>query len=63
MGAGPAQVEVRHRHAVVGMAQDGPGAEKLIEGHLAVEDVAIDEAEAALQIERGQDLAARSRSP
>ena len=57
MCAGPAQIEPGNRHAVVGMAQHGAGAEQLIEGHLPVEDVAVDEAEAALQVERGEHLA------
>src|SRR5687768_14313724 len=47
-----AQVEARQRHAVVRGAEDRPRREELVEPELAVEDVAVDEAEAAFQIER-----------
>ena len=54
MRAGAAQIEARQRHAIIGMAQHRPVREQLVEPHLAVEDVAADQPEAALQIERRQ---------
>jgi hypothetical protein len=56
-----AQIEARQRHAVVGGADHRPGAEQLVEAHLAVEDVAADQAEAALEVERRVDLPAEHR--
>src|SRR4051794_12801320 len=53
-----AQIQSLEGHAVVGSADHRPRAEQLVESHLAVEDVAADQAEAALEIERGMDLAA-----
>src|SRR5688572_3437426 len=58
MGARAAQIESRQRHSIVGGADHRTGAEQLIEAHLAVEDVAADQAEAALEIERRMDLPA-----
>src|SRR5262245_46411539 len=58
MRPGPAQVKIWNRHAVIGVAQHRPRAEQLVEAELAMEDVAVDEAEATLQIERGEDLTA-----
>ena len=51
-----AQVQTLQRHAVVSRADHRPRAEQLVEAHLAVEDVAADEAEAALEVERRMDL-------
>ena len=59
MCARPAQVEARHRHAVVGIAQHRAGAEQLVEAQLAVEDVAVQQAEAPLQVERREHLPAQ----
>jgi hypothetical protein len=54
MGAGAAQVEAGQRHPVIGMSEQRPGREELVEAHAAVEDVAADQAEAALEVERRQ---------
>ena len=51
MGPGTAQVKMRDGHAVVGMAKHGPGAEELVQRKLAMKDVAIQETEAAFQIQ------------
>src|SRR3954447_3376186 len=51
-----AQVEALERHAVISRADHRPRAEQLVEAHLAVEDVAADQAEAALEVERRMDL-------
>src|SRR6476646_8332985 len=56
MCARPAQVEALERHPIVGSANHRAGAEQLVEPHLAVEDVASDQAEAALQVERRMNL-------
>ena len=56
MRARTAQVEALERHPVIGRADHRPGAEQLVEAHLAVEDVAADQAEAALEVERRMDL-------
>src|SRR6476660_4704393 len=56
MCARPAQVEALERHPIVGSADHRAGAEQLVEPHLAVEDVAADQAEAALQVERRMNL-------
>ena len=56
MRARPAQVEALERHPIVGRADHRPGAEQLVEAHLAVEDVAADQAEAPLEVERRMDL-------
>src|SRR4051794_39687922 len=61
MRAGTAQGEALERHAVIRGPDHRPGAEQLIETHLAMEDVAADQAEAALEIERRMDLAAEHR--
>src|SRR4051794_16393413 len=50
MGAGAAQVESLDRAAVVRMAEQRPGRPQLVERKRAVEDVAADEAEVALQV-------------
>src|SRR5687767_10964665 len=49
-----AKVEARERHSVIGMTEHRPVRKELVEAHLAVEDVAADQAEAALEIERRQ---------
>ena len=51
-----AQVKARQRHAVIGRADHRPGAEQLVEPHLAMENVAADQPEPALKIERRMDL-------
>src|SRR5436305_1864036 len=50
MGAGAAQVESPDRTAVVRMAEERPRRPELVESERAVEDVAADEAEVALQV-------------
>src|SRR4051794_33276853 len=61
VGARAAQIEALQRHAIVGRADHRSGAEQLVEPHLAVEDVAADEAKTPLEIERRVDLAADDR--
>src|SRR5206468_11330734 len=56
MRARTAKIEALQRHSVIGRADHRPGAAQLVEAHLAVEDVAADQAEAALEVERGVDL-------
>src|SRR6476620_9825964 len=58
VSARAAQIQALERHPVIGGADHRPRAEQLVETHLAVENVAADRAEAALEIERGMDLAA-----
>src|SRR5438309_3000799 len=61
MRARAAQVQTLERHPVIGRTNHRPGAEQLIEPHLAMEDVAADQTEAALEIERRMDLPADHR--
>src|SRR5262249_60932475 len=58
-----AQIEPGERHAVTGMAQHRPGAVELVERQLAVENIAIDEAEPPLQVERREHLAGDDARP
>ena len=58
MSAGTAQVKAPEGQPIVRSAYHRPRAEQLVEAHLAGEDVATDEAEAALEVERRMDLAA-----
>src|SRR5712672_3005475 len=58
MGGGSAHIEVIDWGAVVGPARDGAEKEKLLEGEFALEDIALRQAEFALEVERGEDLAA-----
>src|SRR5262249_15184623 len=57
VGGGAAEVEAAHGGAVVGVAGDGTEEEELRRRHRSLEDVAAGEAEAALDVERGEDLA------
>ena len=59
--ARPAEVQALERHPVIGRADHRPRAEQLVEAHLAVEDVAADQAEAPLEVERRMDLPAEHR--
>src|SRR6476661_1039594 len=61
MRAGTAEVETFQGHPIIRRADHRPGAEQLIEPHLAMEDVSADEPEPALEIERRVDLAAEYR--
>src|SRR5258708_34580671 len=58
MRGGTAHIKVADGGAVVGPAGDGTEEEELFEGKLALENVALREAEFALEIERGENLAA-----
>ncbi len=62
MGARAAQIKARQWHAIVGMAEHRPVREELVQAHLAVEDVAAGQAEAAFKIERRQSHPAGHRS-
>src|SRR6476469_1864034 len=61
MGARSAQVQALERHPIVSGADHRPGAEQLVEAHLAMENVAADEAKAPLKVERGMDLSSEHR--
>src|SRR5437868_5154169 len=61
MRARSAQVQPLQRHSIIGGADHRARAEQLIEPHLAMENVAADEAEAAFEIERRMDLATDDR--
>src|SRR5689334_11742144 len=56
MRAGAAEIKPRQRAAIVRITDHRPRAEKLVERQRAVEDVAADQAEIALEIERALDL-------
>src|ERR1700680_2213289 len=58
MRGGAAHIEIVDRGAVVGPAGNGGEEEKLFQGELALEDVALRQAEFALEIKWGEDLAA-----
>src|SRR3954453_9351328 len=51
-----AQVKPFEGHPIVGRTDHRARAEQLVEAHLAVEDVAADEAEAPLKVQRRMDL-------
>src|SRR5216683_2990304 len=57
MRGGAAHIEVADRRAVVGPAGNGAEEEKLFERKFALKNVALREAEFALEIERGENLA------
>src|SRR5260370_35458603 len=57
MRGGAAHIKVADRGAVVGPTGDGAEEEKLFERKLALKNVALSEAEFALEMERGEDLA------
>src|SRR3546814_2040024 len=61
VSSGAAHVEALHRPPIGGVAKHGAGGPKLVQGHVAVHDVAADEAELALQVERREDHAAEHR--
>ena len=52
MRPGTAEVEIRDRHPVIGVAEHGSRGKQLVECEGAMEDVATDEAEFALEVER-----------
>src|SRR5688572_23021253 len=54
MGAGAAQVQALQRSAIVGVSEHRPRRPQLIERKLAVEDVAADQAEIALEVGGGK---------
>ena len=51
MGRGAAHVEAGNGRAIVGVSEHGAGGIKLVETQAAMEDVAADEAEFALEVE------------
>src|SRR5581483_1645054 len=55
MGAGTAMIEPLQRTTIIGVAQHRARGEQLIQRQRAVEDVAAEKAELALQVERGED--------
>src|SRR5581483_6791796 len=62
MGAGAAHIEAGDRAAIVAVTEDGPCREHLIEFEAAMHDVAAEETETALEIERGQRFVTQHRS-
>ena len=56
MRARPAHIKAAHRPAIAAMAQHRPRRPHLVQRQLAVHDVAVDQAEIALQVERRVDL-------
>src|SRR5690606_10356606 len=58
VAAGAAQVQAAERTAVIALPQQRARAEHLVEAERAVEDVAAEQADAALQVERAQRLVA-----
>ena len=61
MRARTAQIKAGERHPVISGANHRPRAEQLIQSHLAVENVAADQTETALQVERRMDLPGNDR--
>src|SRR6266481_4775709 len=59
MRAGTAHVESLQWAAIVAVAQHGPGGKQLVQAERAVENVAADQTEGALQVERAHDLPAK----
>ena len=51
-----AHVQASYRSAIVAVAKRGAGRPELIERHMAVHDVAADQPEFALEVERRMDL-------
>src|ERR1700731_2613189 len=58
MRAASAMIETLQGSAIIGVAEHRPRREQLIERQRAMKDVAAEQAELALQIERRQDLPA-----
>src|SRR5947208_4439418 len=58
MGAAAAMVEPLQRPAIIGVAEHWPRREQLIERQRAVKNIAAEQPELALQIERREDLPA-----
>ena len=58
MRAGTTQVELLECTTIVALAQQRAGAEHLVQAQRAVEDVAADQADAALQVEWTEGLVA-----
>src|SRR5260221_1540732 len=56
MRAAAAMVEPLQRPAIIGVAEHRPRREQLIERQRAMKDIAAEQAELALQIERREDL-------
>src|SRR5437870_542856 len=51
VGSRAAQIKSSERHPVIGRTNHRPGAEQLIEAHLAMKDVAADQPEPAFEVE------------
>src|SRR5580700_667431 len=58
MRGGAAHVKVVNRRAVVGPSRDRTEEKKLLEGELALENIALREAKLALEVERRENLTA-----
>ncbi len=56
MGARSAHIESPDRPAIIAMSEHRPRRPELVEAHMSMEDVAADQAELALQVERRVDL-------
>ena len=52
VSARAAQIKTLQRHSIIRSTDHRPGAEQLVQPHLAVENVAADQAEAPFEIER-----------
>jgi len=59
VGAGTAHVQPLQGAAIVAVAQHRTGREQLIQAQRAVKNIAADQAEGTLEIERAHDLAAQ----
>src|SRR5664279_2029437 len=63
VGTGAAHVEAGDGCAVVAVAEHRPRRPELVERHLAMHDVAADQSELALEVQRRQRDAADNRAP
>src|SRR5690349_12045396 len=61
MRARAAKVQALERHSVIRRSNHRSSAEQLIETHLSVEDIAADQAKAALEVEWRMNLPAKHR--
>ena len=62
MRPGAAKIQPRQRPPVIGLTQHRPRTEQLVQAQRAVEDVATNQAEGPLKIQRTHDLPAEHRS-
>jgi len=63
MASRTAQIETRDRTSIIRVTQHRTRREDLPQIERSVEDVAADQAECPLKIERGKDLARQDRAP